>query len=370
MSAWPLLPHNAPSGMQIAFEEPRLDPARWAKRLGISREAAELYLASDVIDLHLDSFIWTRLLGYDLTEAHRLGPLGGRYYRQVDLPRILAAAISGGMWSITTNPLRSATGRAHALSENVRRIRQLFEGVSEQFSVVTTSAEYQAARAGGRHGAFLAVQGGHALEADLGALREGGIVRVTLVHLTDSAFGSTSSPLRAGRDRGIGDRGRAFIEALNAQRVFVDLAHIGRKGFFEAAAIHDRSQPLIVTHTGVSGVHACWRNIDDEQLALVADTGGVIGVMFHGGFLSGHYWSGGPLEAVVDHLAHIVAVAGEDAAAIGSDWDGAIIPPRPLRSCEGLPLLVQAMLDRGLSHRVIQKILGANFLRALGQLRP
>ncbi|HEY2734827.1 MAG TPA: membrane dipeptidase, partial [Polyangiales bacterium] len=363
-------PHNAPSGMQIAFEEPRLDPARWAKRLGISREAAELYLASDVIDLHLDSFIWTRLFGYELTAPHRLGPLGGRFYRQVDLPRILSAAISGGMWSITTNPLRSAGGRVRALSENVRSLRAIFERVSEQFQVVESAAEYRAARARARHGAFLAVQGGHALEADIEALRESGVVRVTLVHLTNSAFGSTSSPLRTRGDRGIGARGRAFVEALNAQRVFVDLAHIGRKGFFEAAAVHDRSQPLIVTHTGVSAVHPSWRNIDDEQLALVADTGGVIGVMFHGDFLSGHYWSGGPLEAVVDHLAHIVSVAGEDAAAIGSDWDGAIIPPQPLRSCEGLPRLVQAMIDRGMPERVIQKILGANFVRALAELRP
>jgi membrane dipeptidase len=134
--------------------------------------------------------------------------------------------------------------------------------------------------------------------------------------------------------------------------------------------VHDRSQPLIVTHTGLCGVHRSWRNIDDEQLALVADTGGVVGVMFHGEYLSGHYFSGGPLSAVLDHLAHVVRVAGEDVAAFGSDWDGAIIPPKELRSCVGLPRLVQGLLDRGFRHSTIQKILGGNFLRALRQLRP
>ena len=188
--------------------------------------------------------------------------------------------------------------------------------------------------------------------------------------MTDSAIGSTSSPLRLGSDRGLGDAGRALIEHLNRARVFVDLAHIGPRGFADAVAAHDRTQPLIVTHTGLSGVHPSWRNIGDEQLKQIADTGGVVGVVFHGEYLSGNMIGGGHVDAVARHIAHVVRVAGEDTAAIGSDWDGAIIPPAELRSCEMLPGLVQALLDQGLHERAIHKLLGANFLRALAHLRP
>jgi len=149
----------------------------------------------------------------------------------------------------------------------------------------------------------------------------------------------------------------------------VDLAHISRRAFFEVVALHDQTQPLIVTHTGVSGVHPSWRNLDDDQIKCIADTGGVVGVVFHGEYLSGQFL-GGPMAAVAAHIAHIVKVAGEDVPALGSDWDGMIIPPRGLRSCDQLPRLVQVLLDAGLSERTIRKLLGENFLRAFGRLRP
>ena len=78
----------------------REDPSAWARELGISREAVELYLASEVIDLHVDSFIWQRLFGYDLSKRHDRGLLGGLCYSQADIPRVLEAAISGATWVI------------------------------------------------------------------------------------------------------------------------------------------------------------------------------------------------------------------------------------------------------------------------------
>jgi membrane dipeptidase len=336
---------------------------------GVSSAVLDLMRQSDVIDLHVDSYIWSRLFGYDLHARHGRGLLGGWFYSQLDLPRAAEGGLTGAMWSITTNPWRSAAGRARALRANLQRIQQLLEARGDA-RVVTNVAEYRAARARNEHAAFLALQGGNALDADPTPLAGGVILRVTLVHMTNSAIGSTSSPFRLGRDRGLTGHGRQLVERMNAERVFVDLAHISPRGFADVLAVHDRSQPLIVTHTGVSAVYPSWRNIDDAQLRAVANTGGVVGVVFHGQYLAGHYLSGGALSAVVAHLAHIVRVAGEDVAAIGSDWDGAIIPPRELRSCATLPKLVQALLQHGLSERAVQKLLGENFLRALALLRP
>jgi membrane dipeptidase len=354
-----------------AMDGEHVDAAAWASELGISREAVELYLASDVIDLHVDSFIWTRVFGYDLGRRHGRGLVGARYYSQADFPRMRAAHIGGALWSLTTNPLRNAAGRERAFANNLAAFERACAEPANAVELVRDFAGYRRARAAGKHAAFVVVQGGNALDRDASALSQlenGAVVAVTLMHLSQSRLGYSSSPLSRGR-AGLSDAGREYIQRLNALRVFVDLAHITRAGFFDAIEVHDRSQPLLCSHTGVSAVHRSWRNIDDAQLRAVAETGGVIGVIFHGGYLGGGYWNGGSAAAIVDHLAHIADAVGDDHAALGSDWDGAIITPRDMPTCLELPRLVQLMLDRRFSPDRIQKILGGNFLRALRSLR-
>jgi membrane dipeptidase len=357
--------------VRIAFTDHRADPAGWARELGISREAVELYLASDVLDLHIDSFIWHRLVGYDLTKRHGRGPFGARFMSQVDFPRVLEAQLSGATWVITTNPLRSAAGRERTFAENLAELRALFASVSEQFQLVKNAGEYRAARAAGKHAAFVGIQGGNALDARpeaLDILADGTVLRVTLVHLSSSSLGVTSSPLRFGPDRGLTHRGRAFVRRLDELRVFTDLAHVSKRGFWDAVEVHDKSLPLLVSHTGISGVFEHWRNLDDDQLRAIADSGGTVGVMYQSSFL-GDKLLGGSAEAVVRHLEHIVHTVGDDFASLGSDWDGAIVPPRDLATCLDLPRLVQRMLDRGMTPETIRKILGGNFLRAVAALR-
>ncbi|CAN5661104.1 hypothetical protein BH09MYX1_BH09MYX1_40790 [soil metagenome] len=355
--------------MRLSFVDHRKDPAAWARALEISREAVELYLASDVIDLHLDSFIWTRIFGYDLTRRHGHGLLGARFYSQVDLPRIREACITGGVWVITTNPLRDCAGRARAFTKNLDRLTAIMESVQSDVALVRDAAGYRRTVAAGKHAAFIGIQGGNALDAP-GALDalDDRIVRVTLVHLSTSSLGVTSSPLKRSGGGGLTTAGHAYVEALDAKRIFVDLAHIDRKGFFDAVATHDKTLPLIVTHTGVTGVTPHWRNIDDEQLRAIAKTGGTVGVMYQSTFL-GEPLLSARARAIADHLVHIVKTVGDDHASLGSDWDGAIVPPRDMQTCLELPRIVELLLERKLSPESIRKILGGNFLRALALLR-
>jgi membrane dipeptidase len=357
----------------LAFVDHRNAPQLWADALGISREAVELYLASDVIDLHVDSFIWTRIAGYDLTRRHGPGVFGARIYGQVDLPRLREARVTGAIWVITTNPWRDAVTRARVFELNLARLAAVLAACPGDVAIVRSAAEYRAAVAAGKHAAWIGVQGGNAFEHDLGLLDrvpDGWIVRVTVVHLSTSAFGATSAPSlrRTRRENGLTDLGREFVRRLDEKKIFVDLAHIHRAAFFDAVDAHDKSKPLIVTHTGVAGVHRHWRNLDDDQLRAVADTGGTVGVMYHVPFL-GEPIGAGRASAIVDHLDHIVRTVGEDFASLGSDWDGAIVTPRDMPTCLELPRLVQIMLDRGWSADRVRKILGANFLRALAHLR-
>jgi membrane dipeptidase len=348
------------------------DAESWSRELGISREAVELYLESEVIDLHLDSFIWQRLLGYDLKRRHGRPPLGGWFLGHADFPRVREANLAAATWVITTNPLREASDRFETLLSNLAELERTIGEFEDDFVLARTFTDYRAARLAGKHAAFIGIQGGNALDGVPDAVERLpalDVLRVTLVHLSNSRIGPTSSPLRAGPDAGLSRFGHELVERLESARIFVDLAHISPRAFWDAVHTHDPSLPLLVTHTGVSSVHRHWRNLDDSQIRAVAESGGVIGIMYHSAFL-GPSLARGRAEWIVDHIAHVVNLVGADYAALGSDFDGSIVPPRDLTSVLELPRLVELMLARGFDPEDVRKVLGQNFLRVLRALRP
>ena len=336
--------------------------------LGVSAEALELHHDAEIIDLHVDSFIWRRLLGYDFRRRHRAFTRGVML-SHFDLPRGREAGIDGAAWIITTNPLGDARDREAAFFENLTELSALLESPEAGARVVRSAREYRAARAAGLHAAFVGVQGGNALAYSLESidrLAPGRIVLVTLLHLTSSRLGVTSSPL--GGNAGLTSYGKDYVRRLNHHKILVDLAHVSRAGFWDAVHVHDRTLPLVVSHTGVAGVFDHWRNLDDAQLRAVADSGGTVGIMYHSEYL-GDPMFGGRLETVLRHIEHTIDVAGEDHVSLGSDWDGSIVTPRDMQTCLELPRLTHAMLERGWSEARIRKVLGLNFLRVVETLR-
>lgn len=350
-----------------------IDAKNWAARLGVSREAAELVAANDVIDLHLDTFIWTRLFGYDFSKRHGKGPFGARFMFQSDLPRLVEGGIDSAFWSITTNPWRPARSRPRTFAGNLARLRSLFES-EPMIEHVTTMTEYRAARAAGKHAAWISIQGGNCFtQADqLLAIPDDSVVQITLVHLSTSPLGTTSAPdpIPRGGGKGLTAFGKEFVAACDAARILVDLAHIHPEGFWDAVKVHDASLPLIDTHTGVTGVTPHWRNIDDDQIRAIADTGGTIGIIFSCNFLGGPFIGGDDTNRLFAHIDHVIDVAGEDHVSLGSDWDGAITTPRDMPTVLELPVLVQHMLDAGWTDTRIAKVLSGNALRVLEAIRP
>jgi membrane dipeptidase len=337
-------------------------------RLGISAEAAALHDSADVIDLHVDSFIWRRIFGYDFRRRHAAFTRGVMM-SQFDLPRAREAGIDGSTFVITTNPLGDARDRQAAFFENLGELTALLEAPEARARVVRTVAEYRDARSRGLHAAFIGVQGGNALAHSLEALDRlspGIVLRVTLLHLTSSRLGTTSSPL--GGNQGLTPYGKDYVRRLNAHKILVDLAHISPAGFWDAARAHDPRLPFVVTHTGVSGVFAHWRNLDDDQLRAVADSGGTVGIMYHSEYLGDPMFRGRH-ETIARHLEHVVTVAGEDHVSLGSDWDGSIVTPRDMPTCLELPRLTQTLLERGWSEQRVRKLLGLNFLRVVESVR-
>jgi len=331
----------------------------------ISDAAADLYRSCEVVDLHVETFVWTRIFGYDLMRWHGAGPLRAWYFGQADLPRLRAAGLSAVVLSIATNPARRPGRRTSTLLKNLARLQRI---ASQPSSSTSTSASQGLT-------VHLAVQGGNAFDspADVRRVPDGALLRVTLMHLTDSRLGATSSPLGRSRGRGrLTAEGLTLVEALNERRILVDLAHASRPTFLdalEALDACDSALPPVVTHTGISGVHPSWRNLDDEQVRAIADRGGVIGIMYHRGFLGRPPWRVG-CEAIVRHLEHAISIGGEDVAALGSDWDGMIVTPRDMPTCLELPVLVDRMLARNWPEDRIRKVLGLNALRVIAAARP
>lgn len=346
---------------------------RVAAALGVSAHAVDLCRSSELIDLHIDTFIPPRLWGYDPLTRHRAALFGRAFFGHLDLYRMADGGLKAAMWSITTNPSRGAASRWAVFQKNLSRLQDLVQRSQGHLAIARDLAEYRAVRARGAHAVMISVQGANALDAAPGgfaAVPDRLVVRATLVHLTNSALGTTNSPLSVLRARkGLTEHGRSVVADLNRQRIFVDLAHIHPQGVDDALAVHDRSQPLIATHTGVDGVKPHWRNLSDAHVRAIAETGGVIGIIFAVNFLKRR---GGPASGamVVEHMEHVARVAGWQAVAVGSDYDGAIVPPPDLPGGESYPRLVQHMLDRGWTDSQVVGALGENFLRAFGQLRP
>jgi membrane dipeptidase len=345
-------------------------PGRGGLTERVSPAALELYRSCEVVDLHVETFVWTRLFRYDLGAAHGPGPLRARWFGQADLPRLEAAGLSAVVLSIATNPARRAGTRTATLLTNLAAVRGAVARAGAEY--VGDAAGYRRARVDGRLAAFAAVQGGNAFDSpeDVFLVPDGQLLRVTLMHLTDSALGATSSPLGRSRGRGgLTAAGRAMVEALNQRRILVDLAHASKRTFWDALDAHDPALPPVVTHTGVSGVQPSWRNLDDDQIRAVAGRGGVAGIMYHRGFLGRPARRVGA-EAIVRHLEHAIAVGGEGVAALGSDWDGMIVTPRDMPTALDLPVLVDRMLDRRWPEARIRRVLGGNALRLIAAVRP
>jgi membrane dipeptidase len=361
------------STAHLAYRDHRADPEAWARELGIPREAVDLYLSCEVVDLLTPSFVWTQVLPrYDMTKRHRPRLPRSAFINQLDLPRVREAQLAGVCWDIPTDPvgrLHRASRRIETTRRNIARIRDTLARFPDEFAIARTAGDYRSARGRGLTAGFIGVQGGEAFESSLEEIdRVADVVhRITLVRLSESRIGVPRNKKRKAHV-GLSDFGREYAQRVQANRILVDLSHINRKGFFDALDATDPSIPVAVTHTGVNAVRPLWRNIDDDQIKAVAERGGTIGIVFHPYFLAPGLTC--PLATLVDHMEHVVRTAGEDFVSIGSDFDGMITLPDGFHDVTHMPKLVALLLERGWSSERVAKAMGGNFLRVLEAVRP
>lgn len=288
------------------------------------------------------------------------------------MPRVREAQLAGVCWDIPADPLGPLQRRSKRLDRVRRNIRRIVDTLSrfpDDFAVAGSLGDYRRVRRDGLTAGFIGVQGAELFEdcpdeidrsADL-------IHRITLVRRAETKIGAPrNKPRRA--QVGLGKLGHELVERMQANRILVDLAHINRRGFFDALSSADPSIPVVITHTGVNAVRPLPRNVDDDEIKAVARRGGTVGILFHPYFLASRLTC--RLASVVDHMEHVVRVAGENYVSIGSDFDGMITLPDDFRDVTEMPKLVALLLDRRWSAERIAKAMGGNFLRVLGAVRP
>ena len=325
-----------------------------------------LHRGCTVADLHADTFLWKRLLGYDVSRRHGSWLPGNPFFNHIDIPRAQQGGLNITGQGVVTHPLRAS----RCFERGMRMIDTILKEVgrnAEALQIALDARQAREAVARGKIAVFIGVEGGHMLSGKLEAverLQRKGMRYLTLAHFSENEAVYSSND-RRNADRSLKPFGRELVQELQRQRVMIDLAHVAPGCFRDVVQM--ASRPVIVSHTGMKGVYDMWRNLDDEQAAAVAGTGGVIGIIFASVYLNGHPFRC-DLDAVVAHIEHCLRVAGEDHVALGSDWDGFVTPPRELNSVHRLPSLTRLLLERGHQPRTVRKLLGENFLRVFEQV--
>ncbi len=218
----------------------------------------------------------------------------------------------------------------------------------------------------GRIASFLSIEGAGAFAADITQIDrfiERGLRLVSPCHAKNGPLSSSATGARV--DHGLTQLGKDFCERVYAHGALVDVSHVSDAAFADIAAIaRAHGAPVVATHSNARAVANQPRNLTDGQLRVIGDTGGVAGINFHAPFVNGT--NDATLADVVAQVQHMVAVAGIDHVAVGSDFDGGIKPPEGLEDAGALPRLAAALRAKGMSYDDVLRIFSLNALRVLG----
>jgi membrane dipeptidase len=363
------------------------------------------------IDLHCDSVEFL-VKGYDLRKPNADG--------QVDLPRLQAGGIGVQVfaaWVPPATPPEKAFAFASGLLDKIDSF-----AVSDPLLVSVENAEdCRRAIAQGKTGILRGVENGLAIEdslENLEILRKRKVRIMTLVHSQHNSWAASctgepvpQSPVAGKRPRGgLSPFGVQVVEAMNRLGIIPDISHGAENTFWDA--LEASKKPIIASHSCVYGICQSPRNLTDDQLKALGDTGGLVGICLFPSFLNDPYRKGvaesgrnifGEIQAaeelyardpaagravrrelneknedfirqypvtfadVADHIDRIVQYAGEDGAALGSDFDGIFSLPLGADGCNCYPALAAELESRGYSPAKIEKIFSGNFLRVLGE---
>ncbi len=377
-----------------ATRSPR-DEALWQKALAIHRRAI-------VVDTHND--ITTPMTNDDFD----LGGTPPTPYR-TNIARMKQGGQTAQFFSLYIKPWYVAHGgAARRTLDMIDAVYRAVERHPNELMFATTAADIRRAKREGKIACLMGIEGGHAIENSLPTLREFYRLGVRYMTLT---WNNTNDWADAGRGEkkhnGLSNFGKEVVREMNRLGMLVDVSHVSDKTMSDALDVS--TAPVIASHSSARALSNVPRNIPDDLLRKIAKNGGVVQINFYSYFidaktvgpqsdergqklraqqeaLSQKYRDDPerlseegdkleaqnplpplPLSKLIDHIDHVVKVAGIDHVGLGPDFDGANDFPQGARDVSMFPNITYELLKRGYSELAIRKILGENLLRVMAK---
>lgn len=345
----------------------------------ISDQARALHKSMIIGDLHADALLWKRNLAHEGDYGH------------VDFPKLRQGNIAIQVFpTVTKSPKGQNYEENSANSDNISLLAKIQLWPYRTWNSLAERALYQAsrlhryetrnpdaikvirtsqdlarvleARAAGTPtlAALLSFEGAHALEGNIENIQrfyKDGFRLMELHHFFDNELGGS---LHGQSREGLTPLGREMVAKMETQGIIIDVAHSSEAVVRDVLELVDR--PIIVSHTGMKGHCDTPRNISDDLMRKVAESGGLVGI----GFWAGAICDISP-EGIVSALRYAINELGVDHVALGSDWDGATTVS--VEASE-IAILTETMLRKGFSEKEIHKVMGGNLANFLLRALP
>jgi membrane dipeptidase len=330
---------------------------------------------------------------YDL-RTHRPG--------QTDLERLRKGMVGAQFWSVYTPGEYRDSGYARVQLEQIDIARRVIEKYPDRLALALSAADIRREFKQGKVASLLGLEGGHAIEHSLGALRayyDLGVRYMTLTH--NVTLDWADAALDSARHNGLTPFGDSVVREMNRLGMLVDLSHVSAGTM--SAALNVTQAPVIFSHSAARALVDVPRNVPDSILRRVTKNGGIVMVPFVTGFVSPavflydesrpsmrdlkqkygsdtaaitravnewrktHPEPRATLSQVADQIEYVRKVAGIDHVGIGGDFDGITEVVQGLEDVSTYPALFAELARRGWSDGALRKLAGENFLRVFAE---
>ena len=318
----------------------------------------------------------------------------GNNFCQIDYPKIIKSNFSGGFFAIFVPdskpdndffnrmnkdrydfplPNQISSKFAYESTMNMIDILKDIENSSKnEIKICKSGKELDYCIKNNKVGIILHIEGAECIDKDfnsLDTLYNLGLRSIGIVWSRNNIFASGvpfSFPSSPDRGAGLTKIGLELVKLCDERNILLDLSHINQKGFYDVA--NTSTKPLIATHSNAHFITKHSRNLTDDQLNAIKSSNGIVGINFATAFLrkDGKMLEECALTNITDHLEHLLKILGEDRVAIGSDFDGAIVP-KEIKDLSGIINLENYLFNQGYSKKLIEKIFYKNWLNFLVQ---
>lgn len=328
------------------------------REAGIYRKAKEIHSRILSVDTHTDTPLLFKEKDFNIAN---------RGVGQMGIPKMQEGLLDGVFMAAY---IRQGARDKVSSEAAVKHVTGLIEGIHNQVKnnsdicgIAYTPDDFIRLKKEGKKTIFIGIENGYGIGKDIDNLakyKEMGVSYMTLCHTSDNDICDTSSKTNK-EWGGLSPFGKKVIREMNRLGIMVDVSHAGESTFWDVIKLSDK--PIIASHSSVQALCYHDRNLNDKQLKAIAENNGVVQVCLVDIFINKNSKKASVSDAI-DHIDHIVKVAGIDHVGIGSDFDGG----GGLIGCQGANDLVNItvhLLKRGYSEDDIAKIWGGNFLRVM-----